>query len=114
MNKFVEELSKWRELNKEYLQVVDLNKIDLTYKVHQRAGTVNLKGKIEEMINDENFDYTKIIVNEYSNGRYKLLFGLSELIRLKLLNIEKADVIVTELHRNELQRLVRNCVKDLY
>lgn len=92
-------LEEWR--SKQEREEVDLSKIDIVYKIHKKAQYITLNEKLDKKRVDEKF---KTVVMKKSNGRYTLLFGISDLVVLKLLNYEKANLIVTNLNRNEVEK----------
>lgn len=96
---FQSRLGRWR--NEQSFEEVELDKIDIAYKIHKDANGIGLYGKLGKMKSNKQ---SGIVVMKKSNGRYTLLFGMSDLIVLKLLNYKEANVIVTDLNRNEVEK----------
>lgn len=92
-------LEKWR--NEQVVEEVALDKIDIVYKVHKDANIINPRGKLSKKNLGEK---PRIVVMKKNNGRYTLLFGMSDLGVLKLLNYKKTNIIVTNLNRNEVKK----------
>lgn len=98
-NNYQSRLEKWR--NEQLTEKVELNKIDIVYKAHKNANSINLRGNLNKKILSEK---CKTVVMKKSNGRYTLLFGMADLIVLKLLNLDTYELIVTNLNRNEVEK----------
>ncbi len=100
---YQQRLEKWR--NNQPTEEVELNKIDIVYKVHKNAKSINLKGNLNKKILGHK---SKAVVMKKSNGRYTLLFGMADLVVLKLLNLDTHKLIVTDLNRNEIEKELEN------
>lgn len=102
-NNYQSRLEKWR--NEQSTEKVELSKIDIVYKVHKNANNIKLRGNLNKKNLSEK---SKTVIMKKSNGRYTLLFGMADLIVLKLLNFDTHELIVTDLNRNEIEKELEN------